>query len=129
MALTKLINLLWTLHWFFSHTKIKVRAWYIIHAVNMWKTPKAKTTFESSVFRGLKSLGARPTGLHLLSTRFDSTQWGHHITWGKLTWQVWKGGGTPLCLVHVLTQRKKDGCHWGFWQTLIFFQKDFSLAF
>ena len=34
----------------------------------------------------------------------------------------------PLCLVHVLTERKKDGCHWGFSQTLIFFQIDFLLG-
>ena len=34
----------------------------------------------------------------------------------------------PLCLVHVLTQRKKDGCQWGFSQTWIFFQKGFFFS-
>ena len=53
----------------------------------MQKTPKAKTifrierkTFEGSVFRGLKSLGAYPTGSRLRSALFDSTQWVHHMT-------------------------------------------------
>ena len=80
---------------------------------------------------GLKSLGACTTGSRLRSTRFDSTQRGHHMTWRKRAWWVWRGVGwamAPLCLVHVLTQRKKDGCQWGFSQTWIFFQKGFFFS-
>ena len=77
----------------------------------------------------LKSLGACPTGLHLSSACFDSTQRGHHMTWRKLVWWVWMGGGgraiAPLCLIHVLTQRKKDSCQWGFFTNFDIFQKGF----
>ena len=66
------------LHYFQSH-KFKVKANYIYHDDRMRKTPKAKTTFESSVFKRLEVLGACQTGSRLRSARFDSTQQGHHM--------------------------------------------------
>ena len=65
---------------FSSHTKIKLSQLHIFHDDRMRKTPKAKTTFESRVFKRLEVLGACQTGSRLRSAQFDSTQQGHHMT-------------------------------------------------
>ena len=133
MAFTKLISV------FIIFQSHKNKIWRLIYKFMTTKCVRRqgqrrhlglkRRHLRASFLGGLKSLGACPTGLRLRSAGFDSTQWGHHMTWRKLTWQVWRGGGgeamAPLCLVHVLTQRKKMAASWGFSQTLIFFQKDF----
>ena len=72
----------------------------------MWKTPKAKTTSETSVFKRLEVLGAYQTGSRLRSARFDSMQ--HGIVKTCLaSLERWGGRAmAPLSLLQVHTQRK-----------------------
>ena len=92
---------------FSSHTKIKSKPDILFYDDLMWKTPKAKTTFESSVFRRLEKFGGRLTGSRLLSERFDSTQWGTSYDLRKTHLASLEGGGSFVSGSCPHTRKKK----------------------
>ena len=103
----------------------------------MQKTLKTKTTFrierttfECRVFRRLEKFGGLLNRFTSSSTRFDSTQWGTSYDLKKTCLvSLERGGGVGNGALESgsssHTKEKKDGCQWGFSQTLIFFSKRF----
>ena len=73
--------------------------------------------------RGLKSLGACPTGLHLCTARFDSTHLGHEENLLGEFGEGGRAGNGSFASGSCPYTKEKDGCQWSFSQTLIFFQK------
>ena len=84
----------------------------------MWKTPKAKTTFETSVFKRLEVLGlAKQVCVYAVR---DLTLRSRDITWyseNLLGKYGEMGGGTGNGAIKSVssshTKEKKDGCQWG----------------
>ena len=72
--------------------RIKKLTWYIISIRQNNEDDRAKTTFGNRVSYSSSSRGLVQTVLHMGSAQFDPTQQGPHMTWEKLTFQVWWGG-------------------------------------
>ena len=83
----------------------------MFHDKKILMTIEQRRHLEMAFHRVQSTRGLVQTGLHLRSARFDSTQQGHHMTWGKPLFQVWRREGNGCAMLSCSALHKKEKWH------------------